>query len=461
MSSVCTNWDLGSYRDPSGSVFFCDGEVYRTISKDSLGIIKKLLEEDFLKKFVSEGKVIRTSLKSNDFNVSADFVLHHEKIPFINYPYEWSFGMLKEGAITTLEILIEAIENGYILKDGTATNFSFYNGKMCFFDILSIGSYKDGQTWDGYGQFCEEFLYPLFLKSYKGLNFQDIFRGKLSGIKVSLMEKIFNFRDIFKPGVLKHLFLNAMLTKNKGIASSKLKGEFLFPKKSLLRMLNDLISVINRLENKSNNSVWIGYDVSNTYASNDEKLKEGFIKDFALDFPKASTIIDLGCNTGHYSFLLPEHLNVISSDFDTDCIDDVYNKLKLNQKKNVTPVVLDLMNPSGDIGWDLKERSSIFRRMKPDGFLALALIHHICIAKNVPLEMFVKFLSKLAPRGVLEWVEKDDPMVSFLLKNREDIFLNYKWDTFETILNKYFVIRKIEKINSGYRRLCWLDSIET
>ena len=77
-----------------------------------------------------------------------------------------------------------------------------------------------------------------------------------------------------------------------------------------------------------------------------------------------------------------------------------------------------------------EERSSIFQRLKPNSFLALALIHHICIASNVPLENFVEFLVSVAPQGVLEWVDKKDPMVQFLLRNRDDIFPNYTWEFF-------------------------------
>ena len=118
------------------------------------------------------------------------------------------------------------------------------------------------------------------------------------------------------------------------------------------------------------------------------------------------------------------------------------------------------MNPSAQCGWQLTERESIFERLKVDAFFSLALIHHICIASNVPLEKFVVFLQSLAPQGVLEWVDKEDPMVQVLLQNRKDVFVNYTWEEFERSVSKYFRIKKIQEVNNGTRKLCLLMPLE-
>ena len=35
-------------------------------------------------------------------------VLRHERIPFVSYPYEWTFSMLKDAALLQLDLLLAA-----------------------------------------------------------------------------------------------------------------------------------------------------------------------------------------------------------------------------------------------------------------------------------------------------------------------------------------------------------------
>jgi hypothetical protein len=363
--------------------------------------------------------------------------------------------MLKNAALLTLDLMLKCLENGFILKDGSAWNITIHNGKMCFFDVLSIGYYRDGQTWDGYGQFCEEFLYPLMIKSRLGVDFQSFFRGSLKGISSKLAAGIMPLRSIFQPGVLKHVFLRNFLESSKPVSSGQVKGNCRMLKSGLINLIKFLKEVVLGLRSKSKYSVWLGYDDCNSYKDVDTKAKEDFVSAFLNNGIKS--LIDLGCNTGHYSCSLSPNLTkVFACDVDSDCIDVVFKRAC----PTVIPVVLDLMNPSPSCGWALTERKSIYERLgKQDGFLALALVHHICIANNVPLDCFVRLLSSLASSGVLEWVSKEDPMVKVLLRNRDDVFQDYTWDNFKNAVQKYFKILKTQDINDGTRTLCLLEAI--
>lgn len=450
--------DPGSFRDPEGYVFLHDKDVYRALKDSSHAKMVKLCESDFFKKHVQENTIIETKVVKNSFDkkiINSSFLLQHKKIERITYPYEWSFYMLKDAALLTLAILKDCLNNGFILKDGTAWNLTFYKGKMCFFDILSIDEYKEGQVWNGYGQFCREFLYPLLIKAHKDIDYNHFFKGSLKGIEPEIANAFFSVLDWRKPGIFKHVFLNAKLTHQTTIAKSKIQNNLQLPKASLLNIVNNLISTITGLNPKNYNSVWKNYTTDNTYAQQDVLDKQKFITSSLGKFKNANALIDLGCNTGDYSVLVAEKLDVISCDIDAACIDQVYLRGK-SLSNNILPIVLDLMNPSSQCGWRLEERASIFSRIKADAFQALALIHHICIASNVPLDSFVEFLSKVAPQGIVEWVDKDDPMVQFLLRNREDVFVDYHWDSFESLLKKYFKIEKVTEINNGTRKLCLL-----
>lgn len=459
METNTITWDAGSFRDPAGSVFFYNQDVYRTLNGKDISEVSALLASEFFHNFVEAGTIIPTTLEKNIFskqgNISS-FVLKHEKIPFITYPYEWSFEMLKEAALLTLSILENALKEGFILKDGTAWNLTFNKGKMCFFDVLSIGKYQEGQTWEGYKQFCHEFLYPLMLKAYKDIDFQNIFKGSLSGLNAYFTNQLFSVSDLFKPGVFKHVFLNAKIGQQKTLEKASIRQQFKLPKAGLFKIIENLKGIIESLNTKSKTSVWHNYAAHNTYTDQDTNVKKEFIAKALKDL---NSIIDIGCNTGEYSFLLADNAKIYSCDLDNDCIDQIFIKNK-NERKNITPFVLDLMNPSANCGWKLQERKSIYERLQTDGFMALALIHHVCIASNVPLKQFIEFLSHIAPQGILEWVDKSDPMVQFLLRNREDIFDQYNWDNFYEILQQYFSVEQIKKINNGTRTLCFLKPLK-
>lgn len=455
------SWDEGSFRDPDGSVFYFDNRVYRTVSKSRTENIKKLLNAPFFQELVSDGRLVKTQLvdKPSALPLSeVDHILEHEKIPFITYPYEWSFHMRKDAALLTLEILKKALENGFVLKDGTAWNVTHHKGKMCFFDILSVDTYKEGQAWNGYMQFCQEFLYPLMLESYKKVDVYQFLHSNISGIDAKTAYGFFSARDWFTPGVFKHLFLNSKFAKSKSVATLNHKNAYFLPKKALINNIDNLYAIISKLDLDYKGSVWGDYEGNNTYLESDSLKKKNFIEGF-LKNVRPQMVIDLGCNTGEFSRLAQRYSTTFACDLDPVCVDKLYKQVQKNDF-NIIPFVQNLMRPSPDMGWFLKERKSILNRIgKIDSFFALALIHHLCIASNVPLESFVLFLSKISPSGVVEWVEKEDPMVQLLLRNREDIFKKYTKTLFETLLSKYFRIIKTQDLNKGFRTLYWLEAL--
>ena len=455
-----TRFEPSSYRDPDGSVFYQDQKVYRSLKNKSSTLMEKLLSQQFFQNYVKQGKVIGTKLikgsKTNFF--PTDYVLEHQNIDIFTYPYEWSFSMLRDGALLTLELLQDCLRHGFILKDGSAWNITYHKGQMCFIDVLSIGEYEPGQLWEGYSQFCREFLYPLMLKAHKDINFQDLFRATLKGIDPHLMSALFTKKDLFKSGVFKHLYINEKLSNRKSIKSDTIKGKVNLPKASLLHLVENLIKVVRSLKNKSDHSVWVNYTKTNTYSDSDEREKSSFVRDYVSSLAKKRYIVDIGCNTGNYSLIAAETHQVLSCDIDPDCIDMLYQKNLKNKVSNIIPVVQNLVNPSPCLGWQLKERKSFFNRVQVDGFLSLALIHHVCISENVPLLSFVECLRSIAPSGVLEWVSKEDPMVQFLLRNRKDVFSDYNWEGFESCVTKHFKIEKTVTTNNGTRTLCWLKN---
>jgi hypothetical protein len=142
---------------------------------------------------------------------------------------------------------------------------------------------------------------------------------------------------------------------------------------------------------------------------------------------------------------------------DPGCVDINYRQVIANGETHLLPLVLDLTNPSPAIGWENRERMSILERGPADTVLALALVHHLAISNNVPLDKIADFLAKLCSWLIIEFVPKTDPKVQRLLSTREDIFPSYTRQSFENELGRLFVIKRSEQIRNSKRILYLLE----
>src|SRR5262249_38661 len=90
---------------------------------------------------------------------------------------------------------------------------------------------------------------------------------------------------------------------------------------------------------------------------------------------------------------------------------------------SITPMVVDISNPSPAIGFRNRERDSFLRRMRADCTLALALLHHLVVSANLSVVAVRDLLLELTNKWlVLEFVPTDDPMFQRLIKYRENTF---------------------------------------
>ena len=130
-----------------------------------------------------------------------------------------------------------------------------------------------------------------------------------------------------------------------------------------------------------------------------------------------------------------------------------YRQLREEKRGDILPLVMDLANPSPGIGWAGRERRSLLERAGPDAILALALVHHIAISRNVPLPMVLDLFASLAPWAVVEFVPKEDAMVRHLLATREDVFPDYTLDGFRAATAGRFEIVAERPIEESLRVL--------
>jgi ribosomal protein L11 methylase PrmA len=163
---------------------------------------------------------------------------------------------------------------------------------------------------------------------------------------------------------------------------------------------------------------------------------------------------DLGANNGMFSRIAAATgAFTVSFDLDPVAVDENYRTVVAHGETNVLPLVMDLTNPSPAIGWENAERRSLLDRGPADMALALALIHHLAIGNNVPLDRLARFFGRVAPWLVVEFVPKSDPKVQILLATREDIFPNYTEAGFEEAFGPSFITERRELIDGSDRVL--------
>jgi SAM-dependent methyltransferase len=326
-----------------------------------------------------------------------------------------------------------------------------------FVDVLSFEPYRDGDPWAGYAQFCAMILYPLMVTAYRGIEFHPLLRGSLGVLTSTDMSRLLTWRDLTRPGVLVHVKLAARFqrTFERGDAAvSPQLAAAKFSKASILANVLRLRRLLSTLPYAARESAWTRYTNENSYSDTDTRAKQSFVH-AALAQATPRWVWDIGCNTGVYSQLAAEAgAHVLGIDADAACINALYGAQKKGDRSpRIQGLVGDLANPSPAMGWQLRERGAWHARGQADFVIALALVHHLAISKNIPIEQFVSYLRTIAPAGVTEFVTKQDPMVRRLLGHRRDVFDDYTLDNFRAALLQHFRIVKEHTSTSGTRVL--------
>jgi ribosomal protein L11 methylase PrmA len=456
------NKNLGSFRDRNGYVFHSGNDVLRTILPPAKKQYEAIRDQGLIEACIKEGLLIGTKeLKRTEVPTElaeAAYVVQHEKIPYISYPYEWSFYQLKAAALHHLKLELFLLDRGALLRDASAYNVQFLGPQPIFIDLLSIAPYEDGDYWIGHRQFCEQFLNPLLLRALKGVTHFSWYRGNLEGIPLSDLARLLSIKDKLSWRVLLHVVIPSRLETsaimNPGRAELQVKQRKPLPRAAYKGLLTQLYSWIKKLEPKGQRkTVWGDYANSNTYLDAEAKAKRNLVVEFAKKH-KPMKLIDLGCNTGDYSIAALEGgaVSVVGYDFDPNAIDIAFIRSQQEQLPFL-PIYLDAANPSPDQGWMQSERAGFGKRAKADSMIALALIHHLVIGKNIPLEQALRWMTDIAPKGLIEFVPKNDQTVCQMLALREDIFDDYTEENFIKLLSDCAEIRDSCQVSSSGRKI--------
>lgn len=426
--------DPASFRDPAGQVYESGDKIYRIISNTGAADFKEVWDSGILSELAEQKHMIDAILLPSSHPLyeqagnDTAYILEHPRLALISYPYEWSFHALKAAALAHLSLHLTILDKDFTLSDASAFNMQFVGTHPVHIDTLSVIPYHEGEAWTGYKQFLQHFLNPLIFESITGISHSTWWRGSMDGMTSEHLSRLLPWYTRLFPSYMMHVFMPAKGERRytgaeQSTQASKPPALSKTRYKAILQHLHNVISSLSPA--KAQASRWGNYSSSLSYSDNDAQIKRSIIEEY-LGSNNINTLLDVGCNKGEYAQLAVEKKvqHVIGIDVDHLSVDKCFLAA---QTKNLpfTPIVSNLCNPSPAQGWNYAERKTLHNRINADAIIALAVIHHMCITNNIPLNQAIAFLVSLAPKGIIEFVPITDPMVKELLQFRKITFPEY------------------------------------
>lgn len=445
--------NTSSFRDPSGYVYNDNNSIKRVVNPIYFEQYNQLTVSGFYQILFDKKYLIPHQEVSR---TDSEIIIEASKIPFINYPYEWSFLQYKHAALLTLKIQKLCLEHNFTLKDASAFNITFHEGKPIFIDTLSFDFYKENNPWFAYKQFVMHFLGPLVLTKYFGHDYLKTLALHLEGISLQKLSNLLPLKSYLSPTILMNIHLLAKFDKKYESNKKNVKNNL--SKNSQIKLLNGLYDFILNLS-VNEKTEWDHYYNQINYNDAAYQFKKQFTKDWFLAI-KGENLIDIGGNDGTFSRELKDIAKfIIVADVDPNAVEQNYRQILKNKEKIIVPIVTDVLNPVANYGFNNQERYSFIDRVKEgnlDSCLALAVIHHITLSGNIPFSLSADFFAKMAPNLLIEFPTRDDSWVQFLLDSKREFknhFDFYNEDNFEKEYSAYFEIVKKVKIDSSERIL--------
>lgn len=444
----------GSFRDPSGHVFRRDGRLFRQVNLRYAPDYDRLIDSGLYRTLTERGLLVcHDEVQDPPDREGSYRILAPQPIPFISYPFEWAFSQLKRAALTTLAIQRLAVEHGMVLKDASAYNLQFVGAAPVFIDTLSFERWTVGTPWVAYRQFCQHFLGPLALMSATDVRLGALSRLFIDGPPLDLVSQLLPTSSKFHPSLLVHLHMHAKAQAKHGGAAIAGQAPTRFTTRAMLGLVEHLESAVNRLTYKAAGTTWADYYGHTNYTEAAMAEKHRLVAAMVRAVAPA-TAWDLGANTGAFSQVAAAAgAYTLALDFDPAAVERAVLAGQAHQERRILPLVMDLSNPSGAMGWAHDERSSLAERGPADLVLALGLIHHLTLSNHVPFAMTADFFARIGRTLVIEFVPPSDSQVTGMLSRMPTAQDGYTQDAFEAAYRARFEVMASDPIAGTERRL--------
>lgn len=435
-----------SFRDPSGRVMVLEDAAYRFLDKESTNQLREFLALEFAQELVREGLLVSTE-ETKPPEGEKEFVLRHERVPFISYPYEWSPHMLAAAGELTLHLAKRAFAVGWGLKDATPYNVLFRGPFPLFVDVASFERRDPlDPIWLPFGQFVRTFLIPLLLNRHFSLSLAAMFLSNRDGVLAQEAIHFFPRTRRYLPPVLELVTIPAALGRR--VQSGKRKQYYERrrtndPRKAqfiLQSLLDRALKQLHRLTPPpETTSFWTNYTEAH-HSPDYHRAKLEIVENFLRTYTPRR-VLDLGCNTGDYSVLAARQgATVVGVDSDEAVIGRLWLRAH-REKLDILPLVVNIARPSPSVGWLNQECPSFLERAETtfDAVFMLALIHHLLVRDRIPFPEMVRLAARLTTRYcIIEYIPADDPKFQDLTGGWNELYADWTHDQFRQQCARYF-----------------------
>lgn len=472
---------LASFRDPAGSLFTCGSRIFRNVSEDGFSILTKFLASPTGEALVTSGRLVGTRQVSTDqiqslanlhaasavgSNTLAGHLVEHDRLWFPSYPYEWPDEMLLAAGELTIDVAEAATSDAFGLKDATPYNVLFQGPTPVFVDVLSFEKRDPcDPTWLPYAQFLRMFVFPLLMSREFGMRADQVFVSSAAGLEPDDVYAHFSLLKRLRPPILTEVSIPTWLSKR---AKNK-PGDLYVPKrladpekaqfilKSQLRRLRKLLRRASAAQNRP--STWSNYMKTLSYTGEEFQQKAGTVQQWLAEL-KPKAVLDVGCNTGHFSALAASNgARVVAIDVDPVVVGKAWRRAAA-EKLDVLPLVVNLARPTPATGWRNSEHPSFLDRATGsfDMVLMLAVLHHLLVTERIPLCQILDLAAELTTSHlIVEYVAKEDEMFQRITRGREALHADFTQEAFEIACQQRFRVLRKQPVKGTLRSLYLLE----
>lgn len=450
-----------SFTNHNGArLFLWDGGIYRGILPQSAPYFIQLFQDGIIQRAAERGLLIETDLTPLTLD-GYGLVLRHRRIPFVSYPNEWCALMLKDAALTLLDLAIELAPYGFTLADAHPWNLLFDDCHPVFVDLGSI-IHIDNPVWPAYDEFCRFCLYPLMLMSKgqeliarllmcedKGVPHSDLLlltqcSALISNPKASLLSRLIAVLRKQVPQAYREQIKYLLRASPMGVdkPSGKHKSaagltkaithsshiEFLKGVKREVEAISFSSGITESPDHKESSPSPITEPDAWT-------LKQREIHQILRSL-RPSTVLVIGSHTGWYCKLAARQgSRVVSFDTDSASVTRLYYEAR-EQKLPVLPLLMDFSKPTPARGLASHWAIAATERLRCEMVLALEWLPDLICERHLRFEQIAEGVALFAKRwAMVEFVGKENAKVS---RCWTEVFSWYKLENLVQALEKKF-----------------------
>ncbi len=414
---------------------------------------RAFLDSGLRRKLEASGEIAASAVISG----GEGLCLEHPRVWFTTYPWEWTPGQWRAAAELTLRLQEEALRAGWTLKDATPLNILFEGTKPVLVDVLSFEK-RDMKSpvWLAYGQFVRTFLLPLVAHHWLRWPLSAT-ASRRDGFEPHEVYDALPWLRRFHPRLLWPVTLPVMLERRADDSGTAKKAQAVhrdpeIAQQVLLHTVGGLRKQVRGAAPAEAKSAWSQYEqTAEHYTAAEVEAKRRFVE-AGLETAGAKTVLDVGANTGTYSLLAAGRgARVVALEGDAAAADRIWARAR-EAKADIQPVVANLAWPTPAYGWENAETQALLPRMekKFDLVLMLAVVHHLLLREQIPLERIAALAARLTREWLLlEWVPVKDPMFQKLLRGRDDLYGGIDEAQWEAAVSPYFETVRREELTNG------------